>query len=202
MAKKTKQRLEKKRVTILEEAKKVLRKYGKNTSMGDIARALEMDTSALYYYYKSIPEIIDTILDQEYHDFSLDNVQWKDSAGGPLSILREMVKLILEFYYDNQEILQIILSQVFPLCLDPDHEEDSVAINHFMQTYRDANSSMLEIIKQAKKRGEIHNNFSPIMTLQTIRGSIFGIWAAWKEDRPPREEIPGIVEHLFLMFTL
>ena len=201
MAKKTKYRLERKRVTILEEAKKVLKKHGKSTSMVDIAQALEMDTSALYYYYKNIPEIIDTILDHKYHDFSLNNEQWKDSARDPLCILKEMVKLILEFYYDNQDILQIILSQVFPLCLDPDHEEDSVAINHFMQTYRDANYSMLEMIKQAQKTGGIHSKFSPVMILQTIRGSIFGIWAAWKEDKLPREEIPGIVEHLFLMFT-
>ena len=201
MAKKTKHRLEKKRVTILEEAKRVLKKYGKSTSMGDIAQALEMDASALYYYYKNIPEIIDTILDHKYHDFSLDHEQWKNSDRDPLCILKEMVKLILEFYYDNQDILQIILSQVFPLCLDPDHEEDSVAINHFMQTYRDANYSMLEMIKHAQKRGGIHSKFSPIMILQTIRGSIFGIWAAWKEDKLPREEIPGIVEHLFLMFT-
>jgi len=69
--------------------------------MADLARAINMDTSALYYYYKSIPEIIDAILDQEYHDFSLNNVYWLDSKRDPLSILKEMVTMILEFYYDN-----------------------------------------------------------------------------------------------------
>ncbi len=201
MAKKTNQRLQKKRVMILEEAEKLLTKYGKNTSMGDIAQALGMDTSALYYYHKSIPEIIDTILGQKYHDFSLDNEHWQGLTKSPLANLKEMVTLILEFYYDNQEILQIILSQVFPLCLDPEHEDDSIAINHYLQTYRDADTTMLEQIKRAQEKKEIHNTFSPVMILQTIRGVIFGIWAAWKEDKPPRDEIPGIVEHIFLMFT-
>jgi len=201
MAKKTKQRLEQKRVMILEEAKRVLKKYGKGASMADVAGAINMDTSALYYYYKSIPEIIDTILDQEYHDFSLDNVYWQDSKRGPLSILKEMVTMILEFYYDNLEIMQIILAQVFPLCLDHEHEDDSVAINHFLMTYRQANDSMLEKIKQAQKKGDIHQAFSPLLILQTIRGVIFGACAAWKEEQPPRKDIREIVEHLFLMFT-
>lgn len=201
MAKKINQRLQKKRVMILKEAEKLLTKYGKNTSMGDIAQALGMDTSALYYYHKSIPEIIDTILGQKYHDFSLDNEQWQGLTKSPLANLKEMVTLILEFYYDNQEILQIILSQVFPLCLDPEHEDDSIAINHYLQTYRDANTTMLEQIKHAQEKKEIHNTFSPVMILQTIRGVIFGIWAAWKDDKPPRDEIPGIIEHIFLMFT-
>jgi AcrR family transcriptional regulator len=201
MAKKIKQRLEQKRVMILEEAKRVLKKFGKGTSMADVAGAINMDTSALYYYYKSIPEIIDTILDQEYHDFSLDNVYWQDSKRGPLSILKEMVTMILEFYYDNLEIMQIILAQVFPLCLDHEHEDDSVAINHFLMTYRQANDSMLEEIKQAQKKGEIHQAFRPLMILQTIRGVIFGACAAWKEEKPPREEIREIVERLFLMFS-
>lgn len=201
MAKKTKLRLEQKRVMILEEAKEVLKKYGKGTSMANVAGAMNMDTSALYYYYKSIPELIDTILDQEYHDFSLDNVYWQDSKRGPLSILKEMVTMILEFYYDNLEIMQIILAQVFPLSLDQDHEDDSVAINHFLETYRQANASMLEEIKQARKKREIHQAFTPLMILQTIRGVIFGAFTAWKEEKPPREEIRKIVEHLFLMFT-
>jgi len=115
--------------------------------------------------------------------------------------LKEMVTMILEFYYNNLEIMEIILAQVFPLCLDQDHKDDSVAINHFLKTYRQANTSMLEKIKQAQKRGEIHQAFSPLMILQTIRGVIFGSCAAWKEEKPTREEIREIVEHLFLMFT-
>ena len=201
MAKKNQQRLEQKKTLILEEAKKVLKKYGKNTSMVNIARALEMDTSGLYYYYKSIPEIIDTILDQEYHHFSLTGVQRGGFKGGHLARLKEMVKMILEFYYDNREILQIILAQVFPLCLAPDHEDDSVAINHYMITYREANAGMLVEIKQAQKEKELDTWFSPNMILQTIRGVIFGLWASWKDNKPPREDIPEIVNRLFLMFT-
>ena len=47
-------RLEQKRAVILKEAKNVLIKHGKNATMGDIANALDMDKSSLYYYYKGI----------------------------------------------------------------------------------------------------------------------------------------------------
>jgi len=60
---------------------------------------------------------------------------------------------------------------------------------------------MLEQIKHAQEKKEIYKIFSPVIIFQTIRGVIFEIRAACKEDRPPREKIPGIVEHIFLMFT-
>jgi len=97
--------------------------------------------------------------------------------------------------------MQIILAQVFPLFLDQEHEDDSMAINHFLETCSQANASMLDEIKQAQKSGKIHETFSPLMTLQTIRGVIFGSFAVWKEEQPPREDIREIIEHLFLMFT-
>lgn len=199
--KKTQRRLEQRKEQILEEAKKILIKNGKLTTMGDIAHALNMEPSGLYYYYKNIPEILDTILDQEYHDFSLENILWKGFKGGAIEKAKAMVKMILEFYYDNQEILHIVFMQVFPLCVPPEHTDDSVAINHFLKTYHEANESLLSEIKLSQKEGTLDKSLNPETILYSIRGFIFGIWASWEKNKPGREDIPHIVERLFKTFV-
>ena len=194
-------RLEQKRATILTMAESVLIKYGKNATMGDIAKALDMDKSSLYYYYKGIPEILNAILDQEYYDFSVHINQIRKENKTHIDVLRELVRVILEFYHDNLEILLIILTRIFPLFIDPETREDSTAINNYMESYREANVLMLEEIKLALSMGEFHVRFSPEMILQTLRGAVFGVCAVWRRQKPARDEIPHIVDQLVAMYT-
>ncbi len=195
-----KSRLEQKKTLILDAAKELFVKYGKQVTLASIADAIDMDKSSLYYYFKSIPEIIDTILDQEYHDFTLDNIRFKDIETNPISVLKQMVIMITEFYYDNMPLLHIILTQVFPMVIDEDYREDSVAINHFLDTYRDANKSLEDVIKRAQKTGQLSDKFSSFEILHTIRGYIFGLFTTWLEDRPPRESIPEKINQLLTLY--
>ncbi|UCF96746.1 MAG: TetR/AcrR family transcriptional regulator [Spirochaetaceae bacterium] len=201
MSQSKQKRLEQKRATILATAESVLIKYGKNATMGDIAKALDMDKSSLYYYYKGIPEILNAILDQEYYDFSVHINQIRKENKSHLDVLREMIRVILEFYHDNLEILLIILTRIFPLFIDPDTKEESAAINAYMDSYREANVLMLEEIKLALNRGEFKVRFSPEMILQTLRGAVFGVCAVWRKYKPQRDEIPRIVDQLLAMYT-
>ncbi len=201
MSQSKQKRLEQKRATILETAESVLIKYGKNATMGDIAKALDMDKSSLYYYYKGIPEILNAILDQEYYDFSVHIKEIRKENKSHIDVLREMIRVILEFYHDNLEILLIILTRIFPLFIDPETREDSTAINSYMESYREANLLMLEEIKLGLAKGEFKVHFTPEMILQTLRGAVFGVCAVWRKQKPPRHEIPSIVDHLLAMYT-
>jgi AcrR family transcriptional regulator len=194
-------RLEQKRATILATAEDVLIKRGKNATMGDIAHALDMDKSSLYYYYKGIPEILNAILDQEYYDFSVHINEIRKENKTHIDVLKELVRVILEFYHDNLEILLIILTRIFPLFIDPDTREESTAINNYMQSYREANLLMLEEIKLGLEKGEFRVPFSPEMILQTLRGAVFGVCAVWRDQKPSREEIPTIVNQLLRIYT-
>jgi AcrR family transcriptional regulator len=201
MSQSKQKRLEQKRAAILATAESVLIKFGKNATMGDIAKALDMDKSSLYYYYKGIPEILNAILDQEYYDFSVHINQIRKENKTHIDVLRELVRVILEFYHDNLEILLIILTRIFPLFIDPETKEDSTAINNYMESYREANVLMLEEIKLALAMEEFHVRFSPEMILQTLRGAVFGVCAVWRKQKPPRDEIPHIVDQLIAMYT-
>jgi AcrR family transcriptional regulator len=194
-------RLEQKRAAILASAEEVLIRRGKNATMGDIAQALDMDKSSLYYYFKGIPEILNAILDQEYYDFSVHISQIRKENKTHVDVLKEVVRIILEFYHDNLEILLIILTRIFPLFIDAHSREESAAINSYMQSYHEANVLMLEEIGLAQKRGELKTTFSPELVLQTLRGAIFGVCADWRRSKPVREEIPGIVDQLMRMFV-
>jgi len=200
MSLKKQKRLEIKKALILEEAKKVLIKFGKNASMADIANTLDMDKSSLYYYYKGIPEILNIILDQEYYDHTIEIDHLRHSGKNHREIINEFICDLLEFYYDNMEMLQIILTRVFPLFIDPEHREDSAAINNYLDSYRRCNEFLLEEIKAAFDKDELHSDFSAEMVLQVLRGSIFGICAAWKTDKPSRESIPELSGRLLSMF--
>ena len=201
MSQSKQKRLEQKRATILTTAEDVLIKRGKNATMGDIAQALDMDKSSLYYYYKGIPEILNAILDQEYYDFSVHINEIRKGNKAHVDVLKELVRVILEFYHDNLEILLIILTRIFPLFIDPDTREESMAINNYMESYREANVLMLEEIKLGLERGEFRVRFSPEMILQTLRGTVFGVCAVWRDQKPGREEIPTIVNQLLEMYT-
>jgi AcrR family transcriptional regulator len=194
-------RLEQKRATILATAEDVLIKRGKNATMGDIAHALDMDKSSLYYYYKGIPEILNAILDQEYYDFSVHINEIRKENKTHIDVLKELVRVILEFYHDNLEILLIILTRIFPLFIDPDSREESTAINNYMESYREANLLMLEEIKLGLEKGEFKVRSSPEMILQTLRGAVFGVCAVWRDQKPSREEIPMIVNQLLHTYT-
>ena len=201
MSQSKQKRLEQKRATILATAESVLIKHGKNATMGDIAKALDMDKSSLYYYYKGIPEILNAILDQEYYDFSVHINEIRKDNKSHVDVLREMIRVIMEFYHDNLEILLIILTRIFPLFIDPETREESTAINSYMDSYREANVLMLEEIKLGLSKGEFTIRFSPEMILQTLRGAVFGICAVWRTQKPPREQISEIVEQLLAMYT-
>lgn len=201
MSQSKQKRLEQKRATILTTAEDVLIKQGKNATMGDIAQALDMDKSSLYYYYKGIPEILNAILDQEYYDFSVHINEIRKGNKAHVDVLKELVRVILEFYHGNLEILLIILTRIFPLFIDPDTREESMAINNYMESYREANVLMLEEIKLGLERGEFRVRFSPEMILQTLRGAVFGVCAVWRDQKPGREEIPTIVNQLLEMYT-
>jgi len=201
MSLKKQKRLEKKKALILEEAKKVLIKYGKNASMEDIADNLDMDKSSLYYYYKGIPEILNIILDKEYYDHTIEIDHLRHSGKSHLAVINEFICDLLAFYYDNIDILKIILTRVFPLFIDPEHREDSAAINNYLDSYLRCNDFLLEEIKAAIDKDELHNDYSADLVLQVLRGSIFGICAAWKTDKPPRESIPELTGRLLSMFS-
>ena len=201
MSRSKQKRLEEKRATILASAESVLIKHGKNATMGDIAKALDMDKSSLYYYYKGIPEILNAILDQEYYDFSVHINEIRKENKAHIDVLREIIRVILEFYHDNLEILLIILTRIFPLFIDPETREDSTAINSYMDSYREANVLMLEEIELGLAKEEFAVHFSPEMILQTLRGAVFGICAVWRKNKPHRDEIPGIVDQLLAMYT-
>jgi AcrR family transcriptional regulator len=201
MAQSKQKRLEQKKAAILATAESVLIKKGKGATMGDIAQALDMDKSSLYYYFKGIPDILNAILDQEYYDFSVEIHEIRKENKSHVDVLKELVRIILEFYHDNLEILLIILTRIFPLFIDPEAREDSTAINNYMDSYRLANAMMLEEIQRGQEAGEIGKDFSAQMVLQTLRGAIFGVCAVWRQEKPRREEIPGITDKLFRMYV-
>ncbi len=201
MSQSKQKRLEQKRAAILATAEDVLIKRGKNATMGDIAQALDMDKSSLYYYYKGIPEILNAILDQEYYDFSVHINEIRKENKTHVDVLKELVRVILEFYHDNLEILLIILTRIFPLFIDPDTREESTAINNYMESYREANVLMLEEIKLGLEKGEFRVRFSPEMILQTLRGAVFGVCAVWRDQKPSRDEISTFVDQLLDMYT-
>ena len=201
MATTKQKRLEQKRATILEKAEEILIRRGKNATMGDIAQSLDMDKSSLYYYFKGIPEILNAILDKEYYDFSLHIQDIRRDNKAHVDVLKELVRIILEFYHDNIEILLIILTRIFPLFIEPGSREESTAINNYMDSYHLANDLMLEEVKLALANRELATVFSPELVLQTLRGAIFGVCAVWRYGKPDRGAIPGIVDQLFRMYV-
>jgi AcrR family transcriptional regulator len=201
MATSKQKRLEQKRAIILAQAEKILIRRGKNATMGDIAQALDMDKSSLYYYFKGIPEILNAILDKEYYDFSVNIHEIRRENKEHVDVLKEMVRIILEFYHDNIEILLIILTRVFPLFIEPASRDESTAINNYMDSYHLANDLMLEEIRLALQDREIASEFSPQMILQTLRGAIFGVCSVWRDGKPERAQIPRIVDQLFRMYV-
>lgn len=193
-------RMESKRDNILNAAKTILTKRGKEVSMSDIAEALGIDASGIYYYFKSVPEIIDSILGNEYHNFSIDDKRFKKAGDDPVTAVKEMMMMLCEFYYDNLEILKIVLAQVNPLIVEPDHEDRSIAVNRFLASYYEANRNIIKAIRKAQLQGELSKTYSAELILQTMRGYVFGLWSAWRDVKPERSEIPGYVERFLSIY--
>jgi hypothetical protein len=118
-----------------------------------------------------------------------------------VDVLKEMVRIVLEFYHNNIEILLIILTRIFPLFIEPGSREESSAINNYMDSYHLANDLMLEEIGAALREREIISEFSRQMILQTLRGAIFGVCSVWRGAKPERDRIPRIVNQLFRMYA-
>lgn len=189
-------RLEKKRALILKKAKEILISLGKNAGMADIAQSLQMDTSSLYYYFKGIPEIMNALLLDEYHDLTTLHKTLRDEEKNSVEILETMINTILDFYRDNREIMHIILSQVSPLFLTPDYEDPSIAVNNYLESYRNSNASLLSEIERGQEGGEITDAVQPATILYSLRGAIFGICSAWRDSKPAKSEIPVIARRL------
>ncbi len=193
-------RTENKRDIILNVARRILSKRGKEVSMSDIAGELGIDASGIYYYFKSVPEIIDNILEKEYHNFSMNDKRIKLAGDEPLAVVREMMLMLCEFYYDNLEILKIILAQVHPLVVEDDHEDLSVAVNSYLASYYEANKNILKAIQKAQRQDQLSKKHSAIVILQTMRGYIFGLWSAWREEKPERSAIPDCVDRFLSIY--
>lgn len=189
-----------KREKILAAAKDILSKRGKEVSMSDISAALGLEASGIYYYFKSVPEIIDDILEDEYHDFSMNEARIRQTDGDPAAAVKEMMLMLCEFYYDNLEILRIILAQVYPPLAEPDYEDPSIAVNRFLATYRQANENILSTIVRAQELGALTSDYPSSLILQTMRGYIFGLSSAWRERKPERSTIPGLVDRFLSMY--
>ena len=200
MSTKRRARLEKKRALILKNAKKVLIKKGRNASMADIAESLDMDTSSLYYYFKGVPEIINALLLDEYHDLTTLHNTLRNEGKGSIAILEIMVATILEFYYKNLDIMQIILSQISPLFLSPEYEDLSVAINNYLNSYRFSNKHLLMEIETGISNGEIIDSINSSTILNSLRGAIFGICSSWCENKPKRSIVPVIAKRLVMLY--
>lgn len=193
-------RLEKKRSLILKKAKEILIHRGRDAGMADIAESLNMDTSSVYYYFKGIPEIINTLLLDEYHDLTALHRNLREEGKSSVEILERLLNTILDFYHSNLEIMQIILSQISPLFLTEDYKDPSIAINNYLQSYWSSNTSLLEEIEQGQERGEITGSVQPNTILCSFRGAIFGICSAWRGAKPKKSAIPEIAKRLVAVY--
>jgi len=201
MARKTGQRVAEKKAQILAGAKEILIRKGRQIRMGDIAEAVGMETSSLYYYFKGIPEVLDALLKDKYRDLSEYGAEVDQADGPAIDTLRELVLYLLEFYHENLGSIQIIMSHVSPLFQDPDLEEDTEAINDYLNAYRNADKVLLHCIRRAQEGDEITSDRPPEVLLSVLRGAMWGLIASWRTHYPAREEIPGCIDRLFQLLT-
>lgn len=201
MANKTTRRVEEKKTQILSTAKEIFMRKGRQTKMADIAEAAGMETSSLYYYFKGVPEVLNALLNDQYRDLHEYEREAASARLSNMEALRGIVLYLLEFYHENFELVQIILSHVSPLFQDPDLQEDSEAINDFLTAYRNADEILLSYIRQSQEDLAITHDHPPETLLAMLRGAMFGIMASWQEDYPPKMAIPGYIDRLFRMIA-
>lgn len=196
VARRSRERIEAKRLEILEAAKSVFIAQGKHAKMPDIAARVGMDTSSLYYYFKGIPEILNALLVDKYRHLEAYELKISSPEKSHLTMLEEMLAYLLEFYYENLLLIEIVLTQVFPLFHSPHLEDESEAINDYLTAYWQANEVLVRHIVGAQKAGAIDGNITPEAGVQLIRGAMWGVVASWRERRPPKQEIPGCARRI------
>lgn len=201
MANRTTERVNRKKQEILETAKEVFIRRGRQTRMIDIAERTGMDKSSLYYYFKGIPEVLNALLRDKYRDLHVYEQELIERDLSSVEILREMLQYLLEFYLANFEIVQIILYHTTPLFHDPEHEDDTEAINEFLAAHRRADKILLTYTERAQASGELGAGRDPRATLSMIRGAMLGVVASWKENRPDKSDIPDYVRDILKMFA-
>lgn len=193
--------MEEKRSEILSAAKDVLIAQGKNAKMSDIAARLDIETSSLYYYYKGIPEVLNALLIDKYRDLETFEDEMFKPDKSHLELLREMVVYLMEFYLENLDLVQIILTQVFPLFHAPELEDESDAINDYLMAYWNANTILLRHIRGAQAAGTIDHEIEPDQILQVLRGAMWGVVASWRDHATSKEDVPYCVDRIFKMLT-
>ena len=201
MASKTTRRVEEKKAQILATAKEIFMRRGRQTRMADIAEAAGMETSSLYYYFKGVPEVLNALLNDQYRDLHEYEREAASARLSNMEALRGIVLYLLEFYHENFELIQIILSHVSPLFQDPDLEEDSEAINDFLTAYRNADEILLSYIRQSQEDHAITHDYAPKTLLAMLRGAMFGVIASWRGHYPPKTAIPAYIDRLFRMIV-
>lgn len=201
MASRTTRRVEERKAKILATAKEILMRKGRQIRMADIAEVAGMETSSLYYYFKGIPEVLNALLNDEYRDLTELEIEAESARLSNMDALRKVVLYLLGFYHDNFEVIQIMLSHVSPLFQDPDLEEDTEAINDFLEACRNADTVILNYLRQAHEDGEIARDYTPEALLLMLRGAMWGIVASWRDHYPPKTAIPGYIDRLVLLIV-
>ena len=201
MASKTTRRVEEKKAQILATAKEIFMRRGRQTRMADIAGVAGMETSSLYYYFKGVPEVLNALLHDQYRDLREHEFEVASARLSNIETLREMVRYLLEFYHENFELVQIILSHVSPLFQDPDLEEDSEAINDFLTAYRNADEILLTYIRRSQEDHAVTHDHTPETLLAMMRGTMLGVIASWRGHYPPKTAIPAYIDRLFRMIV-
>ncbi len=193
--------MEEKRSEILSAAKDVLIAQGKNAKMSDIAARLDIETSSLYYYYKGIPEVLNALLIDKYRDLETFEDEMFKPDKSHFQLLREMVVYLMEFYLENLDLVQIILTQVFPLFHAPELEDESDAINDYLLAYWNANTILLRHIRGAQAAGTIDHEIEPDQILHVLRGAMWGVVASWRDHPTSKEDVSYCVDRIFRMLT-
>ena len=196
MASRTTQRVEEKKSMILAAAKDILIRKGRQTRMADIAEASGMETSSVYYYFKGVPEVLNALLHDQYRDLAQHEREVGSARLSDMDMLEEMVRYLLEFYHENFDLVQIIISHVSPLFQDPDLEEDSEAINDFLSAYRKADEILVNYLRRLQAAGELAAEYRPEALLTLLRGAMWGVIASWRLEYPPRATIGNYVNRI------
>jgi AcrR family transcriptional regulator len=193
--------MEEKRAEILDTAKDVLISQGKHAKMSDIAARLELETSSLYYYYKGIPEILNALLADKYRDLQSYDEYISVPGKTHFEVLHQMLVYLMGFYHENLDLVQIILTQVFPLFHAVELEDESAAINDYLMAYWRANDILLYHIRGAQEMRDLTTDVPPDQVLQIIRGAMWGVIASWREHPTDKSNIPHCVDRILRTVT-
>ncbi len=97
------------RENIINVATQVFGRYGfKKTSMDDIARALRMGKSSIYYYFKGKEEIFQAVVDREADMLKLKVKEILESAIDAREKLRKYVKLRMDLVKQLSNYMEIL----------------------------------------------------------------------------------------------